>query len=695
MRIILTLLWCIGLNACVFANVETAEILFQQPETGNNDEGKAPRPLMLTLSLTPQAVSCPGAADGVITAMPTGGSMPYVYLWNTGATDTPLTNLAPGTYTLTVTDALGATASATTQVTAPPPMLSGLTQTQNACFGQSNAIVVANPSGGNGGPYNLLWSNGQQGGNTLSGLPAGEVSLRVSDNKGCILQDSLQVLQYDSIAANLLLVSPTCYNASDGIAALNYVAGGAGGGDTTRYNYFWSIADAPNSLILRGIRGGLPYMLTITDFAGCSKVFNFMVAAPPTPVVTLRVDSVSCNGLSDGRAQVLSVSHLQTPLTYLWSDGSTQNFIENKVAGTYSLLLTDDNTCTATTSVTIGEPLPLSLVFETDSLQCPSDNDGSVQALPAGGTMPYTYNWSNGATTAALDQLAPGTYTLTLRDARGCERIDSSILLAPDSMQIQFDLRSPECFGLSNGRIKVLIANPAPTPLRFKLNDGVWGGTSTFIGLTAGTYTISVRNGRTCVQTYTVQLDQPPPLEVDLGPDSSLVLGDSMLIEADISNAFGKGMYTWSSMLRDSIRCADPPECSSVWVRPPLTNIFRLFVRDERGCIGSDEIKIFIDKPRGAYVPTGFTPNEDGVNERLQVWGKAGQIDRVTIFRVYDRWGEQLFEQLDMPVNDALQGWDGRFRGQNCMPGVYTWYAEVLYRDGVREQIFGNVTLIR
>lgn len=695
MRIILTLLWCIGLSAHVFARVEIAESLFQEPEAGNRDERPEPRPLMLNVSLTAQALSCPGASDGMISAMPTGGSMPYVYLWNTGATGVPLTNLAPGTYTLTVTDALGATASATAQVSAPPPLLSGLVQTQNACFGQSNAIVTANPSGGNGGPYSLLWGNGQQGGNTLSGLPAGRVRLRVSDNNGCILQDSLQVLQFDSIAANLLLVSPTCHNTSDGIAALNYVAGGAGGGDTTQYNYFWSIADAPNSLILRGISGGVPYMLTISDFAGCSKVFNFMVAAPPAPVLTLRVDSVSCNGLSDGRAEVLSVSHVQSPLSYLWSDGSVQNFIDNQPAGTYSLLLTDDNTCTATTSITIGEPLPLTLDFQADSLRCPSDNDGSIRALPSGGTLPYTYSWSNGATSSALNSLAPGTYTLTLRDARGCERIDSSILLAPDSMQIQFEVRSPECFGLSNGRIKVLIGNQTSSPLRFRLNDGVWGGTSTFIGLSAGKYTISVRNGRTCVQTYTVQLDQPPPLEVDLGPDSTLVLGDSMLIESLVSNAFGQGMYTWSSMLRDSIRCADPPECSSVWVRPPLTNIFRLRVRDARGCIGLGEIKIFIDKPRGAYVPTGFTPNEDGANERLQVWGKAGQIDRVTIFRVYDRWGEQLFEQLDMPVNDETQGWDGRFRGQDCLPGVYTWYAEILYRDGVREQIFGNVTLIR
>ena len=693
MRIVVALLWCIGLSAHVFAQSPgQAKPAFAPEKSGNSG---VQRPLMLNVSLVAQATTCPGGADGAVAASISGGAMPYAYQWNVAGSGPQLSNLSAGTYTLTVTDALGLSATATTSVSSPPPLLAGLVQTQYACFGQSNAVVSATPSGGNGGPYNLLWSNGQENTNTLSGLPAGWIRLRLSDSKGCILQDSLPLVQYDSIAANLLLVSPTCHNASDGIAALNFVAGGAGGGDTTQYNYTWSIADAPNALVLRGIKGDVPYTLTITDFVGCSKVFDFMVAAPPTPVLNLRIDSVSCNGLSDGRATVLGVNHLQAPLTYLWSDGSSLNSIVNQVAGTYSLRITDDKGCTTTTSVTIDEPLPLALAFEADSLRCPSDENGRIQAFPAGGTLPYRYFWSNGATTGSIENLSAGTYTLTLRDAKGCERIDSSVLLAPDSMQIQVDLRSPECFGLSNGRIKIIIGNNVQTPLRFKLNDGAWGGTGTFIGLPAGTYTIAVRNGRTCVQTYTVQLDQPPPLEVDLGPDSTLVLGDSMLIEALINNAFGQSTYTWSSSLRDSIRCADPSECSSVWVRPPLTNVFRLRVRDARGCIGEGDIKIFINKPRGAYVPTAFTPNEDGVNERLQVWGKAGQIDRVTIFRVYDRWGEQLFEQSDMPVNDDAQGWDGRFRGQNCLPGVYVWYAEIRYRDGVREQISGNSTLIR
>ena len=100
-----------------------------------------------------------------------------------------------------------------------------------------------------------------------------------------------------------------------------------------------------------------------------------------------------------------------------------------------------------------------------------------------------------------------------------------------------------------------------------------------------------------------------------------------------------------------------------------------------------------VEKPRRVFVPTGFTPNDDLNNDRLLVHGQL--TAHVLDFRVYDRWGELVFEQKDFALNDVTAGWDGNFRGNPMDPGIYVWVLEVLFMDGAKEVLQGNTTLIR
>src|SRR5690606_26616494 len=111
------------------------------------------------------------------------------------------------------------------------------------------------------------------------------------------------------------------------------------------------------------------------------------------------------------------------------------------------------------------------------------------------------------------------------------------------------------------------------------------------------------------------------------------------------------------------------------------------------GCRASDRILVVVEKPRKVFVPTAFSPNGDLNNDRLLVHGQ--QTAQVVEFRVYDRWGELVYEGQDFPLNDTDNGWDGEFRGKPMDPGVYVWVLEVEYMDGVREVFKGNTTLIR
>ena len=127
--------------------------------------------------------------------------------------------------------------------------------------------------------------------------------------------------------------------------------------------------------------------------------------------------------------------------------------------------------------------------------------------------------------------------------------------------------------------------------------------------------------------------------------------------------------------------------------QPQHTIIYELYGIDSRGCEATDRITVFVDKPRVVAVPTGFTPNNDATNDILMVHGLAGT--KIKVFKVYDRWGELVYEVKNFDVNDSSIGWDGTFRGEPMNSGVYLWYVLAEYIDGAEEAFKGQTTLIR
>jgi gliding motility-associated-like protein len=125
------------------------------------------------------------------------------------------------------------------------------------------------------------------------------------------------------------------------------------------------------------------------------------------------------------------------------------------------------------------------------------------------------------------------------------------------------------------------------------------------------------------------------------------------------------------------------------------SNTYRLTATDANGCTGTDFIKIKVEKPRGIFVPSGFSPNGDGQNDLLVVHGEGRQVREIIRFRVYDRWGELVWEDKNFQVNDLTRGWDGTLRGGACDPGLFIWVLEALYLDGYRAEHQGEVLLIR
>ncbi len=286
--------------------------------------------------------------------------------------------------------------------------------------------------------------------------------------------------------------------------------------------------------------------------------------------------------------------------------------------------------------------------------------------------------------------------TLRLTSSDGCVVTETkSVFVDPcceasDPLEAGTPLTTdPSCAGTPSGSFAIPISRGVPDYF-FSLNGGPYLPTGERTGLTEGDYTIFVQNIKGCTDTVRVTLADPPPLEVEIGGNLTISFGDSMLVEALI-NQPGDFTYLWTGA--DSVRCLDST-CNQVYVYGFSPSELTVTASSAAGCTAVDRLQLEVRKERPLYAPTAFTPNGDRLNERWTLFGPP-VLARINYVRIFDRWGNQVFENADMVPNDLMGGWDGTFRGKEMNSGVYAWVAEVLYIDGVTVQVNGDINLLR
>ncbi|MGD1844902.1 MAG: FG-GAP-like repeat-containing protein [Salibacteraceae bacterium] len=367
-------------------------------------------PSALVVSTTNTSPTTPTTADGSATASASGGTSPYSYAWSNGGTTASISSLLVGTYTVTVTDNNGCTQTTSTVLTSGPSP--SITVDSNvACFGESNGGASTVVTGGTT-PYTYAWSNSAITG-SITGVPAGTYTVTVTDASGLtgtattnITAPSLLTLS-NSGSSNL-----SCNNSADGSATF------AGTGGTMPYSYNWSSGGATTASAT-GLNAGT-YSVTITDANGCTDSASVTLTQPNVLVIAAVVDSnATCNGLRDGGASASATGGIM-PYSYTWSSAANTASFSGVVAGTYSVTITDANGCTDSTAISITEPVVLGAAAVVDSnASCFGFTDGGATASATGGTMPYSYSWSNAATTASITGVTAGTYSVTNTDAKG------------------------------------------------------------------------------------------------------------------------------------------------------------------------------------------------------------------------------------------------------------------------------------
>lgn len=472
-------------------------------------------------------VAANGSLDLDVT--PTGA---YAYLWSNAATDEDLTNLAAGTYTVTVS--LGTCQSTNTFIVADNTLTPTLSTTITAsiCSVDNGAIdlSVSGPSG----PYTYLWSNAATD-EDLAALFPGNYSVTVTATNGCTEVASLNV---PNNATNFSLAGAsaplTDCSTNNGAINLNITPAGS-------YTYLWSNAATDEDL--SGLAPGT-YTVSVTESGSCTATASFFVIDQRTNPVASQTLTPELCGLADGSID-LSVLGGTAPYSFAWSSGQVTEDLANLSAGTYTVLLTDANNCTATASATVpGNAINFSLAGTASPNSSCIQNNGSVDLTlnpPTG----YTFTWSNGSMTEDLVNISAGSYTVTVSAGGNCtSTANFTIASNVPTPQIAQTIVPSDC-GQADGSIDLSISG-SPAPFQYFWSNG--SALEDLTNILAGSYSVIVTaaNGCTSVGNYTVTDNIfVPNIGSSLTPATSCVVNNGA-VDLTITPSMGY-TFVWSN----------------------------------------------------------------------------------------------------------------------------------------------------
>ncbi|MCO6499412.1 MAG: gliding motility-associated C-terminal domain-containing protein [Vicingus serpentipes] len=495
-------------------------------------------------------VLCNGANDGKITAALTGPAIvpPFTYIWTPAvAGNTPTASgLAPGTYLVEITDSQGCSDTISQTITEPTPLSTSVTPIHVGCFGASTGSVSAIGIGGTA-PYTYLWMPGGYTSDNISSLPVGTYTVTVTDDNGCTTSGSAVIDQPDELQISSTVVNANCGQA-DGSASVT----GSGGFPT----YSWSWSDGQTGPNASNLASGT-YIVTITDLNFCTKTAPVTITDNAGPVAGLKiVNNVSCSGGSNGNIYT-TISGGTTPYTYLWSNGQTTPTAVNLPIGVYSLTVTDANGCSAVVDTTITEPPLLNGNIIGTNPICFGGSTGSVSMNPVGGVPPYTYLWAipGNPTTASVNNLTAGTYTVTVTDANGCNINRSVTLNNPPTVTTTIAKTNALCQGSCDG-VAVAIVGNGQAPYTYTWNDPLNQTRDTAKFLCAGTYTVNIVDNNGCTSQAVTTINEPTQLVSNISSKGNLVCYQECIGFAQVTASGGTAPYSYSWSNGDTVTTA-------------------------------------------------------------------------------------------------------------------------------------------
>lgn len=639
-----------------------------------NDSITITVPPPLSVNATSNDVSCFGGNDGFAIAGGTGGTTPYDFLWSNGDTVAIAGPLSAGLYHVTLTDASGCLSNDSVDVLQPAAILSSVNVTDASCYKYADGSAQALVSGGSS-PYTYLWSDSQATA-TAAGLKAGTYVVAITDSSGCTSVDTALVSEPDSFGIIIVATDVSCFNGSDGVASASVQ------GDTVNYVFFWNSNPAQTTPVATGLPAG-QVLLEVTDTNGCRINSAATIGSPLQIILAASSADASCFALANGNAEVHVVSGGTAPFSYLWSNSLTDSNLTALAANTYFATVTDANGCQEFDTVTVNQPAPMTINDSVVNVSCFGYSDGRILATVSGGTPTYSFVWSNSDNTPIADNLSAGIYSVTVTDRNNCmDSLNGISVSQPSPVLIDNVDIVPPCAGEPTGSV-LLESSGGALPHEYTLDSTLTQSSSNFTGIAEGIHQIVVEDQNGCYADTTLTV--VPYDSVHVAFDSSEIeinLGQEVTLAPVVQPASQNYTYIWEPA--SGLSCTN---CLTPVASPLITTPYQITVFDEHGCRYPEQIIVNVTNELVVLVPNAFSPNGDGVNDVLNVYGIS--LASCT-FQVFNRWGEKLFE-----TESLTEGWDGSYRGKKAQPGVYVYFVDAVFNDGQQKQIKGSTTILQ
>jgi hypothetical protein len=506
-------------------------------------------PVPLVVSATVTDISCNGLADGSVTLSASGGVTPFTYSTD-GNTYLPINqfyNLSASTYTFYAKDSRGNTGSTTITVHMPDALSISITGQQNAiCKSIANGQITVAATGGTTGAngasaYQYSLNNGTYGNASSFAVPAGNYTVTVKDVNGCHVTTPSVTITEPALAVSVSVVPQdvACNGASNGVihvtaqnGALPYTYSASGPAQSS---------PAQSDPLITGLLAGT-YTVVVTDNKGCqASQPNVVVGEPAALQLSQQSETdAACNGDANGSVTVTAAGG--TGNVHFSLNGVTNNtgVFNGLAAGNYTITAIDDNSCTATLPVTIGQPVVFTLQPTVTDATCNGKANGQVQLTGAGGTTPYSWSdnnitYNNGNNNSyTFSTLAAGNYTYYAKDAHGCSAATGATVGQPAAITFNYAVADALCNGAASGTITVTPAGGVG-PYTFNADGAPFQTANLLTGIAAGTHSVSVMDAQGCVKTgssvlvgqpsvLTLQVNNQLPVSCFSGTDGTLTV---------------------------------------------------------------------------------------------------------------------------------------------------------------------------
>ena len=448
------------------------------------------------------------------------------------------------------------------------------------------------------------------------------------------------------------------------------------------------------------------YTEVLSNYLGCDSIISLNLGTvicliegetTETPVV--------CNGESSGQIDFF-IDNGSPPFSYTYQNiegtitgsGIVPNLNENQTisdlpAGTYLITVNDEigNVLILIQEVTEAPVLVAEFRlsdYNGVGISCFGDADGTAEIIPVGGVSPYAFLWNTGEVASEIIGLASGDYSVTVVDNYGCEIVGTTEINEPDPLSLLATFGNASCEGAESGFINITNTQGGIAPYLYGFGAD-FTDLSEIGSLGSGTYTATVQDANGCEVDTTSSIVAPVIPEINLGEDLEIYLGDEIDLNVISNIELDSTNTLWSPEL--GLSCTN---CANPIAMPLRTITYYLTVTSIDNCTTIDSLTISVIPRRRVFVPNAFSPDLDGINDILNIFG-GKEVEMITEFAVYSRWGELVYQNKNFSPNDNSIGWNGEFRGEKMGIGTYVWVAQVTFLDGEFGEYKGDVLLVR